>query len=121
MRAAAKEHRTAKRADGGPHSLDRLVGASGQQRWNATYYKRHRRKLYAAITERDRKNPDRKRARQRRTAQRSRKNLTDSYVRWRLTRGTAVKMSEWPAALVELKRAQLQGLRICKSHKTSVN
>jgi hypothetical protein len=28
MRAAAKEHRMTQRADGGPHSLDRLVGAS---------------------------------------------------------------------------------------------
>jgi hypothetical protein len=92
-----------------------------QQRWNATYYKHHRKDLYAAILERDRKSPDRKRARQRRTAQRSRQNLSDGYVRWRLSRGTVVKMSEWPIALVELKRAQLQGLRICQNLKTSAN
>ena len=92
-----------------------------QRRWNANHYKRHRNKIYAALVERDKKNPDGKRARMRRTANRSRQNLSDSYVRWTLSRGTSVKKSEWPDALVSLKRAYIHGLRLCKSLKTSPN
>lgn len=92
-----------------------------QRAWNARYYRKHRSILYPRILQRDLKNRPNKLARQRRTARRARVALSDGYVRWRLSRGTSVKMSEWPKALVSLKRTQLQGIRLCRNLKTSKN
>lgn len=47
--------------------------------------------------------------------------LADWYVRAKLSRQTSVKPSEWPASLVELKRAQLKVKRLCHNPETSKN
>jgi hypothetical protein len=92
-----------------------------RQRWNSTFYQRHKAQEYQRTLAYDLSHRRAKRARQRRAARRMRESLSDGYVRWRLSRGTTVKMSAWPAALVALKRAQLQLLRLCQNHKTSAS
>ena len=118
MRAAAREHRKTKRAGAALIRSTDLVGASGHRRWNQTFYRKHRSEEYARTLAYDRAHPKAKRGRQSRAARKMRDTLSDGYVRWGLSRGSSVKMSEWPDVLVELKRAQLQCLRLCKSHKT---
>jgi hypothetical protein len=48
-------------------------------------------------------------------------NLTDYYVRSKLTRDGMIKRDEWPASLVNLKRAQLKLTRLCRKSRTTTN
>lgn len=51
------------------------------------------------------------------------KDLRDSYLRGWMSRttGNIIKPSEWPADLVELKRAQLKVKRLCRESQTTTN
>lgn len=47
--------------------------------------------------------------------------LSDDYIRRKLSFKTGVPMSAWPDAMVQLKRAHLQLLRLCHNRKTLTN
>lgn len=47
--------------------------------------------------------------------------LGDCYVRTKLSRGTHLPASAWPESLVELKRAQLKTIRLCRKSRTTTN
>jgi hypothetical protein len=42
--------------------------------------------------------------------------MTDSYIRRLLSRGTSVPPKKWPMDMVELKRAQIVALRELRKH-----
>lgn len=52
--------------------------------------------------------------------QKQRENLSDSYLRGWMSRTTEyiIKPGEWPADLVQLKRAQLNLIRLCRKSRT---
>ena len=52
-----------------------------------------------------------------------RTKISDSYLRGWMSRttGYTIKPSEWPAGLVELKRAQLKVTRLCRKSRTTTN
>ena len=52
-----------------------------------------------------------------------RQKIGDSYLRGWMSRttGYTIKPSEWPADLVELKRAQLRTIRLCRKSRTTTN
>jgi hypothetical protein len=52
-----------------------------------------------------------------------RQKIGDSYLRGWMSRttGYTIKPSEWPADLVELKRAQLKTIRLCRKSRTTTN
>tara|TARA_R110000868_G_scaffold319682_1_gene580645 strand:+ start:545 stop:994 length:450 start_codon:yes stop_codon:yes gene_type:complete len=47
--------------------------------------------------------------------------LRDCYIRQILSDNSETKPSEWPADLVELKRAQLKVKRLCRKSQTTTN
>lgn len=53
----------------------------------------------------------------------NRKQLSDSYLRGWMSRttGYTIKPNEWPADLVEAKRAQLKIKRLCRKLRTTTN
>lgn len=55
--------------------------------------------------------------------QKMREVISDSYLRGWMSRttGYTIKPSEWPADLVELKRAQLKVTRLCRKSRTTTN
>jgi hypothetical protein len=55
--------------------------------------------------------------------QKMRATISDSYLRGWMSRttGYTIKPSEWPADLVELKRAQLKVTRLCRKSRTTTN
>ena len=88
------------------------------------YYQRHKETHMGKVKAWQSENRARVRGYTRKSMARHAAELTDYYVRAKLSRGTRLKPAAWPEALVRLKRAELKLKRLWltpKVSKTSTN
>ena len=98
--------RLAKKA--GVWSRGKSKGRTADQK--RRYYLRHKEQIFQNVNRWRQANPDAAR----KYLARNSAELTDRYVRWRLSDRSVVSADQWPQALVEAKREQLRILRALK-------
>ena len=85
------------------------------------YYLRHKARHTEKVNKWQNENREKVRGYVRKSMSLQVANLTDYYVRSKLTRDGMIKRDEWPASLVNLKRAQLKLTRLCRKSRTTTN
>lgn len=123
-RAANREKRNACKREWAKQNKEHV--RKYQEQWTAKQPPRFWRRWPSSPPQRDRKpgrtyeqilaaNNEARRA--------NRKNISDSYLRGWMSRttGYTIKPKEWPDDLVELKRAQLKTIRLCRKSRTTTN
>ena len=88
---------------------------------NRKNYLKHRASFIKRATDWIKNNRQKHNEYTRKTGTRYTKELNEIYIRHKLSRDTQIPASEWPADLVELKRAELKLKRLCRELRTTLN